>query len=145
MNGLVIQVARLPDDWPDICAIRYQVFQLEQSIDPDLDFDGQDEQTQQVLAYLDQVPVGTARVRELDLTTVKIERVAVLKPFRGCGIGYRLMQFVLQFLTEKHTQVVWVNAQMPVKAFYERLGFVQEGSVFEDAGIPHIRMKKLLN
>lgn len=145
MNGLMIRFAKLPDDWPDICTIRCQVFQLEQRVDPALDFDGQDEQTQQILAHLDGVPIGTARIRELDSQTAKVERVAVLKKFRGCGIGYELMQFILRSLIEKRTEIVWVNAQMPVKAFYERLGFVQEGAVFEDAGIPHIRMKKLLN
>lgn len=145
MNGLVVQFATIPDDWSYIRTIRHQVFQLEQGVDPALDFDDQDEQAQQILAYLDQTPVGTARIRCLEPQTAKVERVAVLKPFRSHGIGYQMMQFILQHLTEKQIERVYVNAQMPVKTFYERLGFVPEGAVFEDAGIPHITMKKLLN
>jgi predicted GNAT family N-acyltransferase len=31
-----------------------------------------------------------------------------------------------------------------VKDFYLRLGYVEEGSVFDEAGIPHIAMRKRL-
>ena len=42
-----------------------------------------------------------------------------------------------------HTLAV-LDAQVPVIPFYERLGFVAEGPVFDDAGIPHRRMTRPL-
>lgn len=145
MNGLVIRFATLPDDWSSISSIRGQVFQIEQQVDPALDFDGHDQEAQQLLAYLDDQPIGTARIRLLTSQTAKVERVAVLEQFRGRGVGYKLMQFILKYLTDSRIETVYVNAQLPVQEFYEKLGFAPEGSVFEDAGIPHITMKKLLN
>ena len=35
-----------------------------------------------------------------------------------------------------------LHAQISVAAFYRRLGYVEEGEPFDDAGIPHIAMRK---
>jgi predicted GNAT family N-acyltransferase len=33
-----------------------------------------------------------------------------------------------------------LNAQVTAAAFYRKLGFVEEGPIFDEAGIPHTRM-----
>ncbi len=144
MENLLIQWATLPQDLPKIHKIRYLVFQIEQGVDPTLEFDGYDEQSDHVLAYLDQKAIGTARLRYLPEQTVKLERFAILPEARGCGIGRHLMDFILQALPAKSIATICLNAQVPVQPFYEKFGFTAEGDVFEEAGIPHIRMKKLL-
>jgi predicted GNAT family N-acyltransferase len=35
-----------------------------------------------------------------------------------------------------------VHAQVPVRGFYEKLGFAAYGEVYEEAGIPHISMER---
>jgi predicted GNAT family N-acyltransferase len=35
-----------------------------------------------------------------------------------------------------------VHAQLPVRGFYEKLGFTAYGDVYEEAGIPHISMER---
>ena len=144
MNNLVIKVADFSLDFPAIQHIRSLVFQLEQGVDAALEFDGKDETAHHLLAYLDGQPVGTARIRMLDDHTAKIERVAVLKMARGTGIGKHLMLEALTFL--KHTQMLEarIHAQTAVQDFYQRLGFETEGEIFSEAGIPHVKMKKLL-
>lgn len=144
MENLVIQWAVLPQDLPKIYKIRYLVFQIEQGVDPTLEFDGNDEHSEHVLAYLDQKAVGTARIRFLDAHTVKLERFALLPEARGLGIGRQLMDYILAVLPTKDITTVWMNAQVSVREFYEKFGFTAEGNVFEEAGISHIRMKKLL-
>jgi predicted GNAT family N-acyltransferase len=37
---------------------------------------------------------------------------------------------------------VVLHAQVAVAGFYRRLGYVEEGDLFDEAGIPHIAMRK---
>jgi predicted GNAT family N-acyltransferase len=144
MNNLIIRVAQVPDDLPLVHQIRYLVFQIEQGVDPALEFDGEDERSTHLLAYLDGKSVGTTRIRWLTPQIAKVERVAVLPEARRKGIGQRLMEYTFNFVTEKQGVEVCMNAQQPVQVFYQRLGFQPEGTPFEEAGIPHIKMKKSL-
>ena len=41
-------------------------------------------------------------------------------------------------------KTVNLNAQVGAISFYEKFGFLKEGVPFDDAGIPHVRMKKSL-
>ncbi len=127
-----------------IKAIRHQVFEVEQGVDPALEFDGKDEAAHHLLAYLNDQPVGTLRIRYLDQYTAKIERLAVLASARGLGIGLQLMENALEFLSLTSIQKVTVNAQEYVKKLYLKLGFEIIGEPFDEAGIPHLKMEKII-
>lgn len=144
MDDLIIRVANLPDDLPQVHQIRYWVFQVEQGVDAALEFDGEDQRSTHLLAYLNEKPVGTTRIRWLTAQIAKVERVAVLSEARGKGIGKRLMEYTFNFAIAKQATEVCMNAQQSVQLFYERLGFQPEGTPFEEAGISHIKMKKSL-
>ncbi|MCC5643342.1 GNAT family N-acetyltransferase [Nostoc sp. CHAB 5824] len=145
MSNLVIKVADFPEEFPAIAAIRKSVFQEEQGVDPALEFDGKDEISQHLIAYLDQKAVGTTRIRYLDDKTAKIERLAVLSTARGQGIGNKIMNKALEVIANKNIPEVLIHAQEYVKVLYQKLDFVQEGEIFEEAGIPHVRMRKIFN
>ena len=145
LANLTVRSAELPQDLPQIHKIRYLVFQIEQGVDPTLEFDGRDEESEHLLASLNQKAVATVRLRLLNPTTLKVERFAVLKEFRGQGIGDRLMQCVLEWAAQRQITCIQMNAQQAVQGFYEKFGFEPDGNVFEEAGIPHIRMRKLLH
>ncbi|HEY9906704.1 MAG TPA: GNAT family N-acetyltransferase [Thermosynechococcaceae cyanobacterium] len=142
---LSVALAELPADFPAIQTIRQQVFQQEQGVAPDLEFDGNDAAATHWLAYLDSQPVGTARMRSLSAQVAKIERVAVLKQYRGIGIGQKLMEAVLSKLVKIGISEVQIHAQTQVQQFYDRLGFVPQGEIFAEAGIPHVKMRLLLS
>jgi predicted GNAT family N-acyltransferase len=144
MEKLALAVVNYPEAQEPIQTIRHWVFQIEQGVDPDLDFDGRDPEAMQILALVGDQPVGTARVRDLGDRTVKIERLAVLKEFRGRGIGRKIMEFILEVLQQRQIQTVQLHAQLQAKALYDKLGFVAIGDVFIEAGIPHIKMQKQL-
>ncbi|NJL37936.1 MAG: GNAT family N-acetyltransferase [Leptolyngbyaceae cyanobacterium RM2_2_4] len=141
MSNLVIRVVSYTAEKTAIQAIRHQVFQVEQGVDPALEFDGQDETAIHLLAQIEAEPVGTARIRLLSEQLAKIERVAVLSSCRGQGIGKRLMEEAIVFLNTKNIPETKVNAQLYVKDFYQKLGFEQRGEVFEEAGISHVEMR----
>lgn len=144
MDSLQIRLADYPQDFAAIAHIRERVFQQEQGVDPSLEFDAFDPQAQHFLAEWEQTPVGTARIRWIGPQMAKLERLAVLAEYRGDGIGRRLMEYILKFLEQEQAIAVTMHAQTHALPFYEKLGFVAEGNLFDEAGIPHITMSQQL-
>lgn len=144
MSNLIIKTALLPQELPAIQTIRRLVFQTEQGVEAELDFDGQDETSVQIIAYFDSQPVGTARIRYLNNQTAKIERLAVLSIARGQGIGKKIMEKAIEVVAQKNIQEVLIHAQEYIKGLHQQLGFEQEGEEFEEAGITHVKMRKKL-
>lgn len=142
MSNLIVRTAELPQELAAIQAIRRSVFQVEQGVEPELDFDGRDEISEQIIAYLDNQPIGTVRIRYLDNQTAKVERLAVLSTGRGQGIGKNIMEKALDVATKNNIKEVVIHAQEYVKRFYQQLGFQVEGESFEEAGILHVVMRK---
>lgn len=144
MNDIKIEMVSYQAAEDDICAIRIAVFQEEQGVAPELEFDGLDETAVQLLAYLGDRAVGTARMRSVGDRAAKIERLAVLPNARGKGIGRQLMQFALAELSQRSYREAIVHAQTYVQKLYLDLGFAIAGEPFFEAGIPHLKMTKLL-
>ncbi len=144
MSHLTVKTFVYPEAFTEMEAIRRSVFQEEQGVDPALEFDGLDPMAAHFLAYLDNQPVGTARIRYLNAKTAKLERLAVLPEARGKGIGKKLMEKALEVAAQKNLEEVVIHAQDYVKGLYEKLGFEQVGERFEEAGISHVKMIKRL-
>jgi predicted GNAT family N-acyltransferase len=144
MQPLTIKVSNYAECLNAIQAIRYEVFQREQGVDPELDLDGFDASAIHVLATWSQEPVGTARIRYVNDDVAKIERLAVLPNFRQRGIARQMMDTALAFLKAHQTSKVILNAQEYIVPFYSQLGFEPVGDRFLEANIPHIKMQKWL-
>jgi predicted GNAT family N-acyltransferase len=123
-------------------AIRRNVFVDEQQVPEELELDDWDQTSTHLLALESSKPVGTCRLRWIDPTTVKAERVAVLSPKRNTGTGKQLMSALEQLAKEKGAHSIILNAQIQVLPFYEKLGYQSIGAPFMEAGIEHIKMKK---
>ena len=129
--------------------IRMEVFVEEQGVPPELEPDEYDADALHLIALnafdpSHPVPVGTARVVDKGDGVAKIGRVAVRKTWRGWGVGEALMRRAMNAARARGMTTAILDAQVPVIPFYERLGFVAEGPVFDDAGIPHRRMTQRL-
>ncbi len=131
-----IQRRRWPDDAKAIAHIRRVVFIQEQEVPEEMEWDGLDDEAIHLLAEFDGVAVGCARV----LADGHIGRMAVLEPWRQRGVGSALLKDA-QSVCEELGQAAWLDAQVQAIPFYERHGFIAEGEVFMDAGIPHRRMR----
>ena len=141
---LDVRVAR-PDELAQCFAIRREVFVDEQRVPLHEEMDAHDASSTHFLALLDGEPVGTARLRTLSDGTPKAERVAVRAAHRKNGIGRALMTALEDAARKSGHPHLVLNAQVPVIAFYERLGYRAEGPVFDEAGIPHRAMRKKLS
>lgn len=128
----------------DAFAVRRDVFIDEQGVDTAEEFDGKDDSAIHFVSYVDSEPVGTLRVRFPDPAVAKVERVAVLKQYRRRGFGRRLMAAAEAHASEQRCRQVVLHAQTAVEAFYEQLGYETVSGVFDEAGIPHVKMRKQL-
>ena len=133
---LAIEPAATAADRELCYRIRLVVFVEEQGVPVSEEIDAHDEtDATHVLGLEDGRAVATARAVPYEGGS-KIGRVAVLKHARGKGHGAALIR---HFVDAAEGPVV-LDAQVDALGFYERLGFVAEGPVFDDAGIAHRRM-----
>jgi N-succinyldiaminopimelate aminotransferase len=127
------------DELQKAFAIRTKVFVKEQGVSEELELDADDQKAIHLLAWMNNQAAGAARI-VIRGKTAKIGRMAVLKRFRNRGIGTRLLTKALAVAEKKNAAEIFLNAQVPVIGFYEKLGFRATGSVFDEAGIPHRKM-----
>ena len=124
----------------DISAIRYEVFVDEQNVPVDLEIDGLDGKAKHALAFIDGVPIGTGRI----LNDGHIGRVAVIKNYRGLGIGKSIMKNLLKWAQDMSLEKVWLSSQWHAHSFYLDFGFVCVDEIYKEAGIDHIKMFKTI-
>jgi predicted GNAT family N-acyltransferase len=130
--------------WQAISALRRRVFIEEQNVPEHEEWDAADASATHIAAIFHNGEkyqlIGCARL----LNDGRIGRMAVLKKWRGRGVGSALLQFTLGLARRMQLESVSLNAQTHAIGFYQRYGFIIDGEEFIDAGIPHRRMYRLL-
>ena len=124
--------------------VRKQVFVEEQGIPEDLELDELDMEAMHMVVKDGEGIVGTARVLFLAASQAKLERMAILKPFRRRGIGKGIISFLDEEFKNRGTEQVVLHAQCSAVNFYKSCGFEESGSPFWEAGIKHVKMQKRL-
>ena len=124
--------------------VRKQVFVEEQGIPEDLELDEYDMEAMHIVAKDGERIVGTARVLFLAASQAKLERMAILKPFRHRGIGKSIISFLDEEFKNRGIEQVVLHAQCSAVNFYKSCGFEESGSPFWEAGIKHVKMQKRL-
>ena len=137
MATFTLRFASWQNDGHLLRNIRETVFIEEQQVPVELEWDGLDRKCLHVLA-LDTCgrPIGTARF----LPDGHIGRMAVLKEWRGKGVGSAMLSRLLAEAKKRSIYQVVLNAQTTAADFYKKFGFQLEGKEFIDAGIPHVKM-----
>jgi predicted GNAT family N-acyltransferase len=128
---------------PAVYRLRHEVFVVEQSVPPELERDDLDDGATHLVALRDGEVIGTLRLLVSGQTT-KVGRMAVLTSMRRNGVGTRLMGHAAEVAQALGAREIVLHAQLTARDFYLRLGYCEEGSLFEEAGIPHIAMRKAL-
>lgn len=122
--------------------IREPVFVHEQQVPLELEWDEDDETALHALAE-DAAgnPVGTGRLT----SDGHVGRMAVLKDWRGRGVASAILEWLTEAARERDFEEIVLNAQVSAISFYRRFGYTEEGDEFQDAGIPHRRMRRRLS
>ncbi len=138
-NKLIVKTADWNTDSAALRKIREEVFVEEQAVPIELEWDDEDASATHFLAIAPAgQTVGCARL----LTSGQIGRMAVLKPFRGQHVGEQLLKAAIAAAKIQNFSQVWLHAQVHALPFYEKYGFIAEGDIFDDAGIPHRHMRR---
>jgi predicted GNAT family N-acyltransferase len=132
-------------------AVREVVFIEEQHVPEGLERDADDARAFHVLALSKKHAVGTGRLVPLEASTPgeastwgKVGRMAVLKSHRRSGIGTLLLQALEAEARRRAYGGIVLHAQLAAMDFYKAHGYEPHGAVFEEAGMPHVEMKKHL-
>ena len=125
-------------------ALRREVFVVEQGVPQELEVDDDDAIATHLVAVHEGRVVGTLRMVRHG-RTAKIGRMAVSAASRRKGIGGALMRFAALTAGQDGVEEIFLAAQLPARKFYQRLGYLEEGDVFYDANLPHVRMRKRLS
>ena len=133
-----------PADLAGAFALRLEVFCREQGVPEELERDGHDATAIHLVAV---VPggevVGTCRLLH-DGPRMRLGRMAVARAHRSRGIGADLLELAHREARDAGAREVALHAQVPVRDFYAGAGYVAEGEEFQDAGIPHVLMRRPL-
>lgn len=125
----------------ELRAVRETVFVAEQRVPLEEEWDALDPQCHHVIARdASGTPIGTGRLTPEG----RIGRMAVLRAWRGAGVGDALLHALLRQARALGCSTVSLNAQVSALSFYGRHGFVASGERFMEAGIEHQSMRRAL-
>ena len=144
MKELIYKLVENERELKGAFAVRRQVFTEEQNVPEELEFDRDDGEALHVVVKDGERVIGTARVLFLANSQAKLERMAILKPFRRRGIGRGIISFLNEELKNRGVAQVILHAQCVAAAFYKSCGFAESSSPFWEVGIKHIKMQKRL-
>lgn len=118
--------------------VREKVFVQEQHVPVALEWDGMDEAATHLLA-LNRAgeAIGCARL----IGDGSIGRMAVLKPWRGLGVGRALLTKAVSTYRQLGVTQITLSAQVHAIPFYEKSGFTCCSKPYLDAGILHVDMQ----
>jgi predicted GNAT family N-acyltransferase len=130
-------------------AIREIVFIEEQSVPEHLERDADDAKAFHVLALENGHAVATGRMVALSAPPhgergewCRIGRMAVLQASRKSGIGGRVLTALESEAVVRRYAGVLLHAQVAALGFYTKHGYAPFGPEFDEAGMPHLEMKK---
>jgi predicted GNAT family N-acyltransferase len=75
---------------------------------------------------------------------LKLRQMAVDADLQGKGIGRLLIQKAEKEAQNLGFSKIELHARQYAQGFYERLGYTVSGQIFEEVGLPHVFMDKLL-
>lgn len=144
-----IQVVTSGEGFQACLSLRREVFIDEQGVSEADELDDRDPECVHFLALpTASAPfaeaVGTARLLETEEGQAKAQRVAVRRAARRQNIGRLLMTAVEDEARRRGFRELLLSAQLTAIPFYERLGYVAHGAPYDDAGILHRDMSKVL-
>lgn len=125
----------------DLRHVREAVFVQEQQVAVEEEWDALDPLCHHVIARDGAgQPIGTGRLTP----ERKIGRMAVLRDWRGRGVGEALLLALIEAARQRQWPEVSLHAQVSAEAFYARHGFLPYGERFWEAGIEHQSMRRRL-
>jgi len=135
-NNLKVEIVKWIDGLSQLKNIREKVFIQEQKVTPQLEWDGMDEKAIHFLVFNDKAAIGCARAIVIK-DHMQLGRMAVLKEYRGQGIGSALLEKAMTIAKLNQLSAIYISAQCHAIDFYKKFGFEVKSDIYLDAEIPH--------
>lgn len=116
-----VRVARTMDDLLMVYSIRSAVYIAEQDCPFAEEFDGNDHCATHFLAFSEDEPAGCLRARFF-ADFVKLERLAVRKPFRRSTIAFELVRSGIDHARRKGFRRIYGHSREGLESFWSRFG-----------------------
>ncbi len=94
---------------------------------------------------LDDKLVGGLMLIPVNNEDIRLMQVAVDTKYQREGIGREMVKYAEKRAKKAGFSRIIMHAMLSVVHFYEKLGYQQEGDIFEESGITFARMVKNLN
>ena len=123
--------------------VRTVVFIEEQHVPTDIEWDALDAGAIHLLALNeDEKAIGCARILNVNSPDgiARIGRMAVLKAWRGCGLGRQLLDKGIELCRQQNVKTIAISSQTHAIKFYQQAGFVVTSDAYIDANIWHVDM-----
>ncbi len=91
---------------------------------------------------LDDKLVGGLMLAPVDNNTVRMMEVTVDTKYQREGIGRAMVKYAEKRAVEAGYSRIVMHARLTAVPFYEKVGFRQEGDIFEEQGLTFARMVK---
>jgi len=127
-------------DFKKIRDIRKIVFFNELSISESELFDNYDNSCDHFLIFDGKNTVGSVRIIKFK-KKLKLERMAILKEFRGKNYGRNCISEIKEYYTTLGFSEIFLDSIFSIRDFYKKCGFIEKGKKFQRVGIDHIRME----
>lgn len=125
----------------EILAVRHKVFMIEQHFNEAILCDLQDPDCiHLVTRNLEGLVIATGRLS----LKGRIGRIAVLLPYRGLGIGSKILSELIQIGRIHKLNDISLNAELDNMHFYDAQNFMASGPVFMKQGVPHQMLTRKL-
>lgn len=141
---MTVKIVETKEEMNKAYEIRKTVFIEEQNVPPEIEVDQYEDEAIHFVCYDEEKVIGAGRLRFVG-EHGKLERICVLKPYRGKSFGKKIIAAMEKEIVNKGYQKALLNAQTHAKEFYEQLGYIVISDEFIDAGIPHVTMEKILS
>lgn len=142
---VIIQQIRHTDPlFSQVYALRDAVLRVPLGLslrDEDLSGDAEDD----IFIALDGTSViGCLMSKPVGAHTAKFRQMAVAPGYQGKGIGRQLMTAAEATAITNGVTLITLHARAHAIPFYAILGYQARGSEFEEVGIPHLLMEKVV-
>ena len=130
-------------NWDDgkiiLIPLRRLIFIKEQHVPEKLEWDDWDNKAQHIVLIFNNTPIGCARLIFIK-NILRLERIAIIKSKRNHGFGSKLVFEIIRIAKNRKINEIKISAQIQAISFYNKIGIIEEGEIFKDAAIKHIKM-----
>ncbi len=123
----------------DSILIRKKVFVEEQGFVDE--FDHIDNIATHIIVY-DNKPIATCRIFTNASGEYLIGRFAVIKEYRGSGIGSAMLRKAEEVIMNRAGSIIRIHSQTRARHFYEKAGYNPDGKEDDEEGVPHVWLVK---